>query len=135
MLGLIDLIPNAWRWVGVAVIAALIAGAGAWGGHELSAAYYKPQLTDAYEDAATQRNKVAAYNVALIAANQSIDAQNAAVQAMRADAAKRAKAGATALATATRAAEARRITITRLRTILSTPLTCEAGVQAAKDAL
>lgn len=124
-----------YKWIVASVAAALIAAAGAWGGQKLTAAYYKPLLTEAYKDAATQRQKVAAYGAELVAANQAMDTQSAAVQALQAEAAVRAKASATALAKAQAESDARRRSVVRLRAILSTPLTCEAGVKAAKDAL
>lgn len=49
---LTNLIPAPYRWVAWLVLAAIIAGVGAWGGHKATAAYYQPKVAKAEARAA-----------------------------------------------------------------------------------
>lgn len=49
---LTNLIPAPYRWVAWLVLAAVIAGVGAWGGHKATAAYYQPKVAKAEARAA-----------------------------------------------------------------------------------
>ena len=49
---LTKLIPAQYRWLAWLALAAIIAAAGAWGGHKATAAYYKPKVAKAEARAA-----------------------------------------------------------------------------------
>lgn len=94
---LTNLIPAPYRWVAWLVLAAAIAGIGAWGGHKATAAYYQPKVAKAEARAAEFES---AYGSLARAAQN----QNDAINRLQADAKAREKRAAQEVAQARAAA-------------------------------
>lgn len=95
------LIPVQYRWLAWLALAAIIAGAGAWGGHKATATYYKLKVAKA--DARAAEFELA-YNSLALASQR----QNEAINQLQDDAKAREKRAAKELAQARAAAIARR---------------------------
>lgn len=94
---LTKLIPPQYRWLAWLALAAIIAAAGAWGGHKATAAYYKPKVAKAEARAAEFES---AYNSLALASQH----QNEAINQLQADAKAREKRAAQEVAQARAAA-------------------------------
>lgn len=94
---LTKLIPAQYRWLAWLALAAIIAAAGAWGGHKATAAYYKPKVAKAEARAAEFES---AYNSLALASQH----QNEAINQLQADAKAREKRAAQEVAQARAAA-------------------------------
>lgn len=94
---LTKLIPAQYRWLAWLALAAIIAAAGAWGGHNATSAYYKPKVANAEARAAEFES---AYNSLALASQH----QNEAINQLQADAKVREKRAAQEVAQARAAA-------------------------------
>lgn len=88
-----DLIPAPYRWLVWLAVVIVIAAAGAWGGHETTAAYYRPKVKKA-EARATEFES--AYDALALASRH----QNEAIAQWQADAKEREEHAAKAVAQA-----------------------------------
>ncbi|MGQ0711190.1 MAG: hypothetical protein ACT4NV_15755 [Rhodoferax sp.] len=68
-----DMIPAPYRWIAWLTLAAVIAAVGAWGGHQATAAYYRPKVATAEARAAEFES---AYNALALASQHQNDAIN-----------------------------------------------------------
>lgn len=95
MINPIQFVPAPYRWLAYLALAAIIAGAGAWGGHKLTRAWYAPKLAKA--EAARDEYAAAYSHLA-----RQVQTQNAAIQAWEKEAASRSEKAAKAMAEAVR---------------------------------
>lgn len=98
---LMNLIPAPYRWLAWLVLAAAIAGFGAWGGHKATAAYYQPKVAKA--EARATEFESAYGSLASVVQNQ-----NDAINRLQAEGKAREEQAAKALAQARTAASANR---------------------------
>lgn len=119
---LTNLIPAPYRWIAWLALAAAIAAAGAWGGHKIAAAYYKPKVAKAEARAAELE---AAYAALALASRR----QTEAINQLQADAKAREKRAAQQVAQARAASAASR---DQAATIMG--LTLPAGAEECRAA-
>lgn len=87
---LLDLIPSPYRWLAWLVVAAVIAGAGAWGGVKATTAYYQPKL-------AAQTARAAEFESAYGHLSQAVSHQNAAINDLKTEGERRQREAAQAV--------------------------------------
>lgn len=83
------LIPAPYRWLLWLTAVAIIAGAGAWGGHKATQAYYQPKIEKLETRAKAAEDRAKEFETAYNALAGATQRQNEAINKLRADAAER----------------------------------------------
>lgn len=105
---LTKLIPAQYRWLAWLALAAIIASAGAWGGHKATQAYYQPKIEKLETRAKVAEDRANEFEAAYNALAGATQRQNEAINQLQDDAKAREKRAAKELAQARAAAIARR---------------------------
>jgi hypothetical protein len=84
-----ELIPAPYRWLLWLAAVIIIAGAGAWGGHQATQAYYQPKIEKLETRAKAAEDRAAEFETAYNALASATQRQNDAINKLRADSAER----------------------------------------------
>ena len=94
------LIPAPYRWMLWLAAIAVIAGAGAWGGHKAAQAYYQPKIEKLEARAKAAEDRAKEFETAYNALAGATQRQNEAINRLSAESAERQRLAAIAIAKA-----------------------------------
>lgn len=84
-----ELIPAPYRWLLWLAAVAIVAGAGAWGGHKATQSYYQPKIEKLETRAKAAEDRAAEFETAYNALAGATQRQNDAINRLRAESAER----------------------------------------------